>query len=121
MACSPRQVASAVYAAMVGDGENLSGGGHRSLRPSVFAIGFGHARLVRMQRMTKIVRMLRLVKLTQLTERLNLDTYIQRYKALVLRVEAEIARWWRCSTPSLASFGRFTSWFSSLNPFTPAM
>ena len=34
-----------------------------------------------MQRMTKIVRMLRLVKLTQLTERLNLDTYIQRYKA----------------------------------------
>ena len=33
ISCIPEEVASAVYAAMAGDGENLSGGGHRSLRP----------------------------------------------------------------------------------------
>eukprot|EP00913_Durusdinium_trenchii_P032748 g30656.t1 len=63
-------------------------------------------RLVRMQRMTKIVRMLRLVKLTQLTERLNLDTYIQRYKVvavlntlfgLVWAVHVMACGWYLCA------------------------
>ncbi|CAK9004614.1 unnamed protein product [Durusdinium trenchii] len=95
ISCIPEEVASLVYASMVGDAtESSPTGGHRSLR------------LVRMQRMTKIVRMLRLVKLTQLTERLNLDTYIQRYKVvavlntlfgLVWAVHVMACGWYLCA------------------------
>jgi len=95
ISCVPEEVANAIYTSMSNhEASSHANGGHRSLR------------LVRMQRMTKIVRMLRLVKLTQLTERLNLDTYIQRYKVvavlntlfgLVWAVHVMACGWYLCA------------------------
>ncbi|CAE7264674.1 KCNH6, partial [Symbiodinium sp. CCMP2456] len=95
ISCIPEDAASAVYAFFVGEESIEANNSQKTVR------------LMRMQRMTKIVRMLRLAKLTQLTERLNLDTYIQRYKVvavlntlfgLIWVVHVMACGWYLCAT-----------------------
>jgi len=95
ISCIPEDAASAFYAFFAGEESIEANNSQKTVR------------LMRMQRMTKIVRMLRLAKLTQLTERLNLDTYIQRYKVvavlntlfgLIWVVHVMACGWYLCAT-----------------------